>query len=110
MSDERAMTDTEVADVLDRAVDELLMRGWYQGDYSGPGGRVCALGAVSCAVSGRPVVLECDLRVVDPVADALANYLGAELTDWNDDRKRTEDDVRDALRGCAKHLRERAAS
>lgn len=108
------MDDNETADVLDRAADELLMRGWTQGALEDGAGRVCALGALLAADLGA-VRIGQDLTPVGNRAFAvLGEFVDAAQYDtviagWNNDPDRTEDEVHDALRGCAKELRERAA-
>lgn len=100
----------EVADFLDQSADFLLVGGWVQGRFN-LGERHCTLG----------VLFDRELRDVDltsflgaHAANALQNYLGLHdprmgkhpLAVWNDADERTEDDVHDALRNCAKALRE----
>jgi hypothetical protein len=129
------MNDHELADVLDDAADQILFRGWGQealiGDTTG---RVCVLGAIFLAcgleegemlggggfngVTRRhPELWDAGNRFGDALAGLLdvdASLYVSEEEDpfdlawrWNDDQDRTAPEVEEALRLCAKRLREK---
>lgn len=112
---------TEVADVLDKAADELVIRGWHTGSFVNAAGAVCLLGAVACA-RGLNLVEEpypWDELDEDPAVIALAEAVvssggrkygmpTATVYSWNDGADGgdiEEDDVHDLLRETAKGLR-----
>lgn len=78
----------KTSEVLRRAGDILRVRGWCQDDFVAEGGEVCALGAVR-------VVREDDW--IDHIAGLRAVTGFYLVGEWNDDRTRTEDEVRTAL-------------
>jgi len=45
----KANQKVEASDVLRRAAEYIGEHGWHQGDYEGPDGGVCALGAIGRA-------------------------------------------------------------
>lgn len=113
-----------LADVIDRAHDELMIRGWCQRDYKHEG-RVCTIGAVYAASgcldypSQRhdriAVQVEAVLsRLIDPQSCGLtSSTLDGEfrtVTHWNDADERTVDDALDLLRNASKQLREEASA
>jgi hypothetical protein len=102
-------TSEEVADVLDRAHDELLVRGWCQGSFQRDE-KVCAVQAVIVATRGETSNYEKRSVLVDAVCDAFAAENGARPMSFNDDPGRTIDDVLDAFRRTAKQLREEAGA
>jgi hypothetical protein len=100
----------DTADVLDRAADLILQKGWTQEvharDESGDSDFVtadsavcfCALGAISAAYGSDPsdetgVDAQFHLRKVLPAY--------ASIPDWNDDPVRTKDEVVAKLREAA---------
>src|SRR2546423_891511 len=97
-------TAEEVADVLDRAHDEMLIRGRAKGAMVDAEGRVCLRGAICCAVG----MDESQRRFTDAVWD---DTLARDATNamskghygfiWNDSSERTDDDVLDAFRVVA---------
>jgi hypothetical protein len=105
-----------LADIFDKAADEILVRGHIKESCINAAGEVCALGALSLAAG---------LQVVDPVTDKwngppvayhlidriirlMANRLGVYTAEWNDAPERTADEVIEELRQTAKSLREDA--
>jgi hypothetical protein len=103
-------THEEVADILDRAHDELLQRGWNQGDYEAEDGRVCLLGALAHATDIPAHQLFHSGNGACYAAFALAARLPCIIPDWNDAAERTEDEVFDLLRNTAKAEREEAGA
>lgn len=113
-------TRAEQAAVLDKADTILGANGWLQGDLydrqQQSGGtppaacRMCLIGATNTAAGGEPRLgdmgaldlADAALRVV---ADQLGLSPGRELAVWNDQRGRTVDEVRQALRDTAAGLR-----
>lgn len=96
----------DVAEVLEKAHDELLIHGWCQGNYR-VGERMCALGAIE-AVSGEAWVFD---SIAAEAAQRLCEAIPAQdgtVGDWNDAPERTIDDVLDAFRHAAKNEREKA--
>lgn len=101
-----------IPDLLDKAADVIIERGWHQGDYQKPGGEaVCAMGALFAAAARSPRTA--GLNTADPrsaaavAATCLKRHLGIEssLPAWNDSPGRTEDEVLAALRECAAGMR-----
>lgn len=111
-------TNEEIADVLERACDELIVRGWAQGVQSAEDGAVCIRGAICCAIHGEwfnPYGNDRGLRAWNAAEEALTppgsrHGTGGNgqvfIPGWNDTPGRTEDDVHDLLRSTAKALRE----
>lgn len=100
-------SNEDIAQVLDRAHDELLVRGWCQNRGGTPDGRVCLFGAVG-VVTGAAVakfIGEVDSRFTAASDSLQAQHFTA---NWNDEPDRTIDDVLDAYRITAKQLREDA--
>ena len=113
------------ADIADRAADIIETDGWTQ-HRSTYRGRRCLLAALgeaaaqilSPAATRRQVTVMGDLY--EDIADHLdlhghrqlgvgvVNVAGPVLVDWNDTDGRTRYEVIDALRGTAKHLRNKA--
>lgn len=108
------MTNSEIADVLDKAHDLLMVKGRCTGKGLGDDGGLCVEAAICEAMGGDPAAwsswhdtwpaplraLDSHLRVTQP-----PNYCSPYF--WND-HEATDDDVFDALRNCAKRLREQA--
>lgn len=94
--------------VCERAIDEIEKRGWYQGGFEGPGGSVCALGAMKAAMGLRPdaLALNSALNYDQFIAARMAfeRVMGENVASWNDTPGRTEDDVLEALRLTSKEL------
>lgn len=95
-------TAEEIADVLDRAHDVMLVRGWAQGGYQNASGGVCAYGAMHYATTGDRMWSN---ELSDRAAVALCKFLGGCLVTFNDAEGRTIDDVLDAFRQTSKKLR-----
>lgn len=76
--------------------DELITRGWYQGDYEGPDGSVCLYGAAWKA-SGVESLYDWEGIVNDPHTDALNEVVrqasNANVAEFNDAPERTFDEV-----------------
>lgn len=108
------MTNEEIADLIDKAHDELLHSGWCQGNFSNNDGTVCAVGALGLAVGVHPACGLLDSKVktaLEAVATTIRpNYGSASgvVMGWNDLPGRTEDEVFDAFRQTSKRLREQA--
>lgn len=105
------------ADVLEAAADNLFVQGWQQGTYGSEDGKRCAIGHI---LSGEKKVLNsrfCNidrLVHVDTIArSALRDQIDSShshgISTWNDEEGRTAEEVRDALLGAAKDLRNRIA-
>ena len=93
-------------DVLAAAADLIDERGWHQGDYLGPAGEVCCLGAIRIASSPAQHLFVSDhltaakllsTRLGLPAPDAVA--AGKQIVAWNDAPDRTQAEVTAALRG-----------
>jgi hypothetical protein len=110
------MPDIEIAEQLERAADLIEERGWRQGPRANPchlsldrSEPICLIEAVSLAGRSSNSIHRSE------GCTTLFTYLGLQATRsrvpaerlifWNDDAKRTEGDVVDALRGCAKEIR-----
>lgn len=105
---------SEVADVLDRAVDVLETHGWTQGSVmkvidGKP--RFCAVGAVRVATGfiglnglTRDVSAMC---LSAEVEDTLMGYVNGLVPAWNDHVLRDKFEVIDAMKSLAKDLRNR---
>jgi hypothetical protein len=107
----REVTATQVADVLDAAVDlyESGTYGWVQGKYvySPPGEtpRRCMLAILDTAtyetVRKNTVTYN---RVRPEVVDAISAEIGS-IPSWNDTPGRTVDEVVELMKSIAKDLR-----
>lgn len=107
----------ETADILEKAAEVLETRGWCQGTYHNPAGRVCAVGAVRTAVWGAPLLRDLEREVstkdyvkVNEALMVLAEDIGLQnwndlAPGWNDHPDRTQDEVIDAFKHAAKDLR-----
>lgn len=120
-------TATDIADVLDKAVQVIDRVGWHRGylydeeQYEeGKALRdcpVCAIGSINTAVCGSPVLVPTDehsiysaVAFADAAAIAVAHRLGIQpvprqVARWNDELQRTESEVRQAFRDTAAELR-----
>lgn len=98
-----------VAEVLDRAADRLMIDGWVQRDLHNVGGH-CALGALEMVTIHELAYFPEALTIRDNAIDALLEHLNHtdawHLAAWNDEPGRTADEVIDMMRHCAKALRE----
>lgn len=115
---------TSLADVLDKAAEIIARNGWMQDDFydftqSQVWGkepkdcRVCAYGAIHIALTGMPQPPEEDGPDPDEAAYALLDFIGVEgrdLGSWNDQNGRTAEEVVQAMRGTAAHLRKQVAA
>jgi len=107
----REVTATEVAEVLDAAVDlyESGTYGWVQGkyEYRPPNGGMfqrCFLGILDAATyeTGKSVIAYDRVRSV--VVDTISAEIG-NIAAWNDVPGRTVDEVIELMRSIAKDLR-----
>lgn len=114
---EHEPTLDEIADAIDAGVDYIIANGWWNGDYVSLEGRPgddrsCMVLAIQ---DYRPRDHNYG-RILGEAYRVLARYLGLDpcndvalaLFDWNDSH--TEDEVVDAMRRCAKEMRELAHS
>lgn len=119
-------TNSELADICDRAADEVMIRGGAVGWMKLSDGTVCVNGAIACAMGreGELRQISCDDEEVwwfmpteDDVSEVavgpqkLHNALKLftnwqPVFRWNDDKTRTDDERIELLRRTAKHLRE----
>jgi putative intracellular protease/amidase len=99
-----------VADVLDRAADVIAERGHCKGDYEGPDGSVCAIGALLVAIAGGPAdpLNARQFHTYMSARDWASDVVGNAVARWNDAPERTADEVIAALREAAR--RERGAA
>lgn len=106
---------SETADELDAAADEVL-KGWRQGDYGNytlPEDDVCALGALArvtqvyniVGVFHKPSVMELGGYLTESLG-LNDNAPSRAIVEWNDAPGRTAGEVADAMRTCAKSVRE----
>lgn len=87
-----------VADVLDRAADEIEARGWHQGDWiEDDTGCVCAEGALYFAGASAKLVAVS----ISPTGKLFRDHIGESIVDWNDAPERTQAEVVAALRSAA---------
>lgn len=106
----------ETAEILNKAADVIAERGWHRGAYENPhDGGVCAMGAM-CVAAGLPpraIAISCEAEALDDVFEAerhLRRFLGAGVTEWNDEIAENPDEVAAALREAAKAVEKRGAS
>jgi len=113
------------AEILDKAADVIVVRGWHQGGYVPAGAdtrtcQVCVLAALHVAAGEAP-----DSSYHDPIvgaAEAFAEHLGLRLNteipelgddpiaavignEWNDFTATSAEQVITELRACAANLR-----
>lgn len=97
------------SEFMDAAADEVS-KGWCQGTFGAwreDEGDVCALGAFNRLWRVAPPA-EVDSISWPGLQHALANSVGdVSIPRWNDEPDRTAGEVADAMRTCAKSLRER---
>lgn len=100
---------TKVAEVLERAAEVIEERGWCQNDLYTADGRLCLMGAVDRVTRTEAGVFLNAMEAMDEyVIDNYAARRGIGLrpcVTWNDSADRTEHEVIDALRRCAKDIR-----
>lgn len=78
-----------------------MERGWYQGDFIGPDGSLCALGACQAAMGNK--VVSCKTggeNVPQDVYEPLLAATGSasfSVPAWNDEPRRTIHEVLDAF-------------
>lgn len=105
------LTIEEMADLLNEAADIIAFEGWTQHIAVDLEGRHCLVGALR-ASANRNNVVPARFALQVAVAQHLGmrpTMLGAyidilPLTEWNDTRGRTVDQVVDALRDTAKKI------
>jgi hypothetical protein len=111
------------AEILDKAADVIVVRGWHQGGYV-PAGvdtrtcQVCVLGALHVAAGEAPDSSYHDS--IEEAAEAFAEHLGLFLdevdefddpiaatigNEWNDKTATSAEQVITELRTCAANLR-----
>lgn len=107
-----------LADRLEGAAALIEERGWRQGAYTDPSGRLCLMGAVVMACVGS-VSQEAALVCRYQHGDALNHYMNAALDtvptrvrawEWNDAPGRTQGEVVALLRRAAALARPAPAS
>lgn len=86
-------------EILRKAADVIRERGWHQGDYEGPGGGVCAEGAINVVCNGTPNESG---ETAHKARVVLASFLNNIINSWNDAPDRTVDEVIAALEEAAK--------
>jgi hypothetical protein len=102
------MNDTEIAEVLERAADALFVYGHAKlALCDEESGAMCARGAILYAITGSPLMAD-EVGGWKQVDAALGRYLGCHVVLWNNTPERTEAEVIDAFRLCAKDLRNKA--
>jgi len=94
------MTDGyEVADVLNRAADLLESNGWCQFALEDDAGAHCAMGALLAVDTGAAT----NVLSFSPTGRVAFNAMrGRHIATWNNDPRRTKQDVLDAFRSAAK--------
>lgn len=98
-----------VLDVLRDALKRIERDGWHQGHSVGRDGSVCALyaiqSAVGCTDDDLPPHDTPKGRLVRESIDALGVlYPGQVLVEWNDDDRRTAEEVTAAFRAAIARL------
>lgn len=102
------MNTTELADLYERAADDLLIRGHTKGRLINEAGEVCEVGALACAAgveitTATPLSSLIDHGIVHEAWAPLA--LKGRGFAWNDAHSTTAGDVRDLFLHEAKELR-----
>lgn len=88
------------ADILDRAADVIVERGWCQWQYEDAAGYVCVAGAIRCAAAGSPRSRH--NADMNRAYAALRRHAGIDNPPaWNDQPERVVDEVIAALRETA---------
>lgn len=119
------LTATQIADLIDEAVETLERCPWGQGTGRRLEQRICAEDAVWMAVSGTKTaaehwnqsflgskLLEEISRKADAVEYVIADHIGIRRGDlyiWNDAQRRTKQEVIDAFKETAKELRNQSS-
>jgi len=113
------------AEILDKAADVIVVRGWHQGGYVPDGVdtrtcRVCVLGALHVAAGEAPDSSYHDS--IEEAVEAFAEHLGLRINEqapelgddpiaeiignvWNDREAESAEQVIAELRACAANLR-----
>jgi hypothetical protein len=96
--------------ILERSVELIDVHGWGQGGHSGRLPRLCLVEAINQAAGGSAA----DRRLANDACRVVSKHIwpgadlgipGSALVEWNDEKGRTEGEVRDALLHTAKELR-----
>lgn len=95
-----------VAEVLNEAAEYIEEHGHWKRVYFGPAGEACAMGAIVRGIdpaARRPQDFpSAEYRLWDSAVEAVEGAVGVMLIDlWNDDPRRTKDEVVAALRAAA---------
>lgn len=121
------MTTVDIADVLERAADDIATNGLAKGELLNEDGQHCSIGAIGHAL-GHKMDLDgfVDYSAYDSgnlrqVASFLVHYLPEEtqeqnwpsvawnvIVEWNNEPDRTAEEVVDTMRLAAKDLRNEA--
>lgn len=109
-TDAELFTEETVED-LDLAQQEIIRRGWVQGDYikyatdSDPSSGVCLLGGLDCVTANRRSwIVRCTMdRYLE---QAGVGYEGT-IAGWNDEPGRTVHDVLEVLTGASRWVKEK---
>ncbi len=109
------MTPDEIADILESAADDIQQHGWFQDFYYPPSGGFgkacpkCISGAIAEALQMDAILDDIDgtftswQQIMDKCV-AVASYTG-NLFQWNDNTKRTKEEILDLLRETAVRFR-----
>lgn len=82
-------------EILLAAADHLERYGWVKNMRGGPGAPCCTVGAIAVACNN-------DEPLYSEACQVLREHLNVRrLTDWNDTRSRTADEVITAMRAAA---------
>lgn len=104
-----AMTDTEIADALEKAADIVHVKGLAKYALEDEEGRVCARGAIFKALTGHANVTQAlSISDFERVEGTMVKHLGLgweTIPVWNNVPERTQFEVEEAFRGAAKDLR-----
>jgi hypothetical protein len=112
----------ELAPVFRRAAQILQARGHGKGRYEGPGGAVCAIGALMAADGMDPAEDAPELDASRALTDAIwwlspritSNTVDCDpierIADWNDAPERTAAEVVEELLAAARAIEERESS
>lgn len=111
------LSNNEVANVLEKAADHIHVHGHHKGYYA-EGAKTCAKGAIYHAagvplsqlqLGGGIALLNSVPEISIEANNALSKYTSigphGQLPIWNDKPERTQEEVEDALKNCAKELR-----
>lgn len=111
------MTAIDIADVLERAADDIATNGLAKGYLRNQGGQHCSIGAIGCALGWDTY----SYGNVREVAEFLVDYLPDKIqeqnwrssawniiVEWNNEPDRTAEEVVDTMRLAAKDLRNEA--